>query len=170
MRSGRPNPLDHSLKARDQVGVGAFRLALRALERFQNCLDTVDGGQNKRHRFARRRSTVAKLAHQRLGCVSKRLQTWQAEKAASAFDRVDEAENIIENLGVVWILFETHELDVDHVETFVRLGDKFPQQVVHKKRLRRRALARPPLSVGSVASVSMKRLILVARQRQDPGR
>jgi hypothetical protein len=26
-------------------------------------------------------------------------------------------------------------------------------------------LARPPLSVGSVASVSMKRLILVARQR-----
>jgi hypothetical protein len=31
-------------------------------------------------------------------------------------------------------------------------------------------LARPPLSVGSVASVSMKRLILVARRRQDLAR
>jgi hypothetical protein len=122
---------------------------LRALERFQNCLDTVDGGQNKRHRFARRRSTVAKLAHERLGCVSKRLQTWQAEKAASAFDRVDEAENIIENLGVVWILFETHELDVDHVETFVRLGDKFPQQVVHKKR--------SPTGIGPFTAFRRKR-------------
>ena len=45
----------------------------------------------------------------------------------------------------------------------IGLGDKIPQQVVHKKRLRRRALARPPLSVGSSSSVSVKRLILVAR-------
>lgn len=51
-------------------------------------------------------------------------------------------------MGVVGILLETHKLDVDHVETFVRLGDKFPQQVVHKKRLRRRATARPSLSIG----------------------
>jgi 3-isopropylmalate dehydratase small subunit len=48
---------------------------------------------------------------------------------------VHQAENVAENLGVVGILLETHELDVDHVETFVRLGDKFPQQVVHEKRL-----------------------------------
>jgi hypothetical protein len=81
---------------------------------------------------------------------------------------MDEAKNIIENLGVVWVLLKTHELDVDHVETFICLGDKFPQQVVHEKRLRRRALSRPPLSVGSAASVSMKRLILVARYRHGP--
>src|SRR5262249_39339882 len=106
-----------------------------SLKKFENCLDAVDGGQDKRHRFARRGRAVAKLAHQRLGRVSKRLQTWQAEKAASPLDGVDEAKNIIEDLGVVWILLETHELDVDHVETFVCLGDKFAQQVVHKKRL-----------------------------------
>jgi hypothetical protein len=75
---------------------------------------------------------------------------------------MNEPEDVIENLCVVRVLLETHELDVNHVETFVGLGDKFSQQVVHKKRLRRRALARPPLSVGSVASVSVKRLILVA--------
>jgi hypothetical protein len=68
-------------------------------------------------------------------------------------------------LGVVRILFETHKLDVDHVETFVGLGDKFPQQVVHKNAFSDGLRARPPLSVGSAASVSMKRLILVARYR-----
>ena len=117
-----------------------------------------------RDSFARYRCAVAKLAHQCLGSVGERLQTRQAKKAASAFDGVDEAEDIIEDLLVVWILLETHELDVDHVETFIGLGDKFPQQVVHKKRLRRRALARPPLPIGSAVSVSMKRLILVARR------
>ena len=80
---------------------------------------------------------------------------------------MNEAEDVIENLGVVRVLLKTHELDVDHVETFVRLGDEFPQQVVHKKRLHRRASARPPLSVGSAASVSLKRLILVEWYRQN---
>src|SRR5262249_4775633 len=104
-----------------------------------------------------------KLAHQCLRRVSQRLQAWQPEKTASAFDGVNEAKDIIENPGVVRVLFETHKLDADHVETCVRLGDKVPHQVVHEKRLRRRALSRPPLSVGSAASLSMKRLILVAR-------
>jgi hypothetical protein len=69
---------------------------------------------------------------------------------------MDEPEDIIENFRVVRILLKTHKLDVNNVETIVGLGDKFPQQVVHEKRLRRRALARPPLSVGSAASVSVK--------------
>lgn len=96
--------------------------------------------------FTRGRRAVAELAHQSLGGVSEGLQPRQTKKAASAFDGVNETENIIEDLGVVGILLETHKLDVDHVETFVGLGDKFPQQVVHKKRLRRRAFpseARP---------------------------
>ena len=118
--------------------------------------------------FTRGGRAVAELAHQSLGGVSEGLQPRQTKKAASAFDGVNETENIIEDLGVVGILLETHKLDVDHVETFVGLGDKFPQQVVHKKRLRRRALARPPHSVGSAVGVSMKRLILVGRRKGLP--
>ena len=34
--------------------------------------------------------------------------------------------------GVVGLLLEAHQLDVDRVETFVGLGQKFPQQVVHE--------------------------------------
>jgi hypothetical protein len=75
---------------------------------------------------------------------------------------VHETEDVIEDLGVVRILLETHELDVNHVETLVGLGHEFPQQIVHEKRLRRQAVARPSFSVRSAASVSVKRLILVA--------
>ncbi len=99
--------------------------------------------------------------------MRERFQTRQGEEAAGSLDGVDETEDVIEDLGVVGILLETHELDVDHVETFVGLGHEFPQQVVHEKRLRRQALARLPLSVGSAASVSVKGLILVADWRTD---
>ena len=71
--------------------------------------------------------------------MCERFKARQPKKPASAFDGMDQPEDVIENLRVVRILLKTHEFDVDHVETLVRLGDKFPQQVVHKKRPRRRA-------------------------------
>ena len=77
--------------------------------------------------------------------MCERFEARQPKKPASAFDGMDQPEDVIENLRVVRILLKTHELDVDHVETLVRLGDKFPQQVVHKKRLRRRAWPVRPL-------------------------
>ena len=140
-RRGAGGPTRSTMRSRlgDQIGVGAIRLALLALERFENFLDAVDGGENERDGVAGRRRAVAEFAHQGLGGVRERFQPRQAEKAAGAFDGVDEAENVIEDLGVVRVLLETHELDVDDVETFVRLGHEFPQQVVHEKRLRRRA-------------------------------
>ncbi len=38
--------------------------------------------------------------------------------------------------GVVRLLLEAHELDVDDVEALVGLGQEFPQQVVHRNSLR----------------------------------
>jgi hypothetical protein len=77
---------------------------------------------------------------------------------------MDEAENVVENFGVVGFLFEAHQLDINHVETLVCLGQKFLQQIVHNKSLRRRAQAIGPAPSG-MASVLWKRLILVAFQR-----
>jgi hypothetical protein len=60
-------------------------------------------------------------------------------------------------------LLKTDQLDVNDVETLVGLGHKFPQQVVHgKNAFVERLCAFLPLSVESMASVSMKGLILVA--------
>ena len=66
-----------------------------------------------------------------IGGVGERFQPRQPEEAAGAFDGVDEAEDVIEDLGVVRILLETNQLHVDDIETFARLGQKFPQQLVH---------------------------------------
>jgi hypothetical protein len=47
---------------------------------------------------------------------------------------VHQAENVIENLGVVRVLFEPDEFDIDGVEAFVRLCEEFLEQVVHAKK------------------------------------
>ena len=63
--------------------------------------------------------------------MGERFQARQTEKAAGALDRVDEAENVVEDLGVVGVLLETHEFYVDYVDAFVRLGKELPQKIVH---------------------------------------
>ena len=63
--------------------------------------------------------------------MRERFQARKPEESACAFDRVNEAEDVIEDLRVVWFLLETHELDVDGVEAFIRLSEEFAEQVVH---------------------------------------
>ncbi len=123
----------HALELADQVGIGAFRLLLVLLQSAQNVLEAIDGGQDQRDRLAGDRHAVAKLAHERLSRVGERFQPRQAKKSAGPFDRMDEAKDVIEDLGVVGVLLETNELHVDDVEAFVRLGEEFPQEIVHGK-------------------------------------
>jgi hypothetical protein len=80
--------------------------------------------------------------------MRKRRESRQAKEAARTLDRVNQAENIAEDLGVVWFLFETHKLDVDHVEAFVSFGQEFAEQIVHGNGLRRQARAIGPAPVG----------------------
>ena len=66
--------------------------------------------------------------------------------------------------GVVRLLLEAHELDVDHVEALVRLGQELAQQVVHRQRPSSPGTqAARPLPFGSRLSVLRRRLISVAR-------
>ena len=87
--------------------------------------------EDQRDRFAGHRHAVAELAHQGLGGMRQRLEARQAEEAAGPLDGVDQAENVVENLRVVGFLLEANQLDVDGIEAFVRLGEEFPEQVVH---------------------------------------
>ena len=146
----------------DQVGVVAFRLALVRFELAEHVLDAVDGEQDQRDGLAGDRHAVAELAHQGFGGVRQRFQPRQAEEAAGALDGVDEAEDVVENLGVVRLLLETHELDVDHVEAFVRLGQELPQQVVHRSSLCSGERWPPDQFRPSRLSVASRRLISVA--------
>ena len=107
----------HGVEPLDEVGVVARRLALLRLDRAQDALDAIDGGENESDGRGGDRHSVAELAHQRLGGMRQRLQPGQSEKAASAFDGMDEAKDVAEDLGVVRVLLEAHEFGVDPVET-----------------------------------------------------
>ena len=116
----------------DQVGVGTFRLALMGFKLGEDFLDPVDGEQHQRHSLPGDRRAVAEFAHQAFRGMGQRLKTRQAEKPAGAFDGMDEAEHVAENLGIVGLLLKANEFDVDHVEALVGFDQKLLEQVVHR--------------------------------------
>ena len=133
-RSGRRRAhlAHHLAKLMDQVGVGPFRLALVGFELGEDLLDPVDGEQHQRHRLTGDRRAVAKFAHQAFRGMGQPLKPRQAEKTAGALDGMDEAEHVAENLGIVGLLLEANEFDVDHVEALVSFDQEFLEQVVHR--------------------------------------
>ena len=153
-RSGRHRglPARPCFQLIDQILVGAFGLGLGGLEACQNLLDAVDRGQDQRHGLRGHRHAVAELAHQRLAGMRQRFQPRQPEEAAGALDGVDQAENVIQDLGVVRLLLEPHQLIVDRVQAFAGLGQKLPQQIIHETGLRthRRATSTRLLEFGQL--------------------
>src|SRR4051794_10410208 len=111
--------------------------------------------------------------------MRERLQTRQAQEAASSLNRVDKAKDVIENLGIVRLLLEAHQFSIDDVEALTCLSEELTQQVVHTLgRFRRNTPdsqsvrnSGRPVPVGSDLSVLAKSLILVASlrwQARDP--
>ena len=114
------------MKLDDQILIGAFRLGLGCLKPGENFLDAVDAGQDQRDRFSGHRHAVAEFAHQRLGGMRQRFKTRQAEEAAGALDGVNQPKDIIENLGVVRILLEPHQLIVDRIQALAGFRQELP--------------------------------------------
>jgi len=132
---GRPGRrfylLGHAAEMLDQIAVAAFRLVLPGFDLVEDDLDAVDGGENEGDRLGGDRHAVAELAHQRFGCVRQRFEPGQSEKPARALDGVDEAKDVAEDIGVIRLALEAHQLGVDPRETLAGLGQKLAQQVVH---------------------------------------
>ncbi len=68
--------------------------------------------------------------------MRQRLEPRQPEEAAGTLDGVNQAEDVIQDPGVVRILLEPHQLVVDRIQAFAGLGQKLPQQIVHETGLR----------------------------------
>ena len=124
-------PSRHAAERIDEIAVAAFRFLLALLDGVEDRFDPVDGGEDERDGFRGDRHAVAEFAHQRLGGMRQRFQPRQREKAARAFDGVNQAKNIAENGAVVRFLLEADEFGVDQIETLVGLSQEFTQQVVH---------------------------------------
>ncbi len=87
--------------------------------------------QNDGHTLAGHFLTVAVFPHQGFRCMSECFQTRQSQKAARPLDRVNQPENIAQNLHIVWFLLKLHKLNVNNVETFVGFSQEFAQKIVH---------------------------------------
>ena len=121
----------HALELHDQVAVIAGRLGLILLELIEQDFHAVERRKDQRHRFAGDARAVAEFAHQRFRGMRERFEPRQIEEAAGPFDGVDETEDVVEDLRVVGVLLEAHELDVDDVDALVRFGEEVPKQFVH---------------------------------------
>ncbi|MHC2862572.1 hypothetical protein ACVIYH_003650 [Bradyrhizobium diazoefficiens] len=66
--------------------------------------------------------------------MRQRFQSRQAEEAARPLDGVDQAEDVIQDLGVVRLLLELHQLIVDGVQALAGLRQELPQQIIHENR------------------------------------
>jgi hypothetical protein len=60
----------------------------------------------------------------------------KAQKAAGALDRVHQPEDVIQDLCVVGLLLEPHQLIVDGVQALAGLRQELTQQVIHETGLR----------------------------------
>ncbi|MCY1383471.1 hypothetical protein D9M69_715970 [compost metagenome] len=58
-------------------------------------------------------------------------QPRQADEAAGALDRVDQPENVPQDIAVVGVLLEADEFPIDRVEILAGLRQELLQQLVH---------------------------------------
>ena len=104
------------MKLPDQIDVVSRRLAFVGFEAFENGLDPVDGAKDEGDGLGRDRHAVAEFAHQAFGSVREGLQPGQTEKAAGALDGMDEPKDVAEDVAVIRLLLEAHQLRIDAFE------------------------------------------------------
>ena len=88
-------------------------------------LDTIDALEDDADAIDCDGGAVAILPHQRLGGVCQLGELRQPKKAASPFDRMHQPEDGVEHFGIVGVLLEADELDIELVEAFVGFGKEF---------------------------------------------
>ena len=79
----------------------------------------VDAFEDQRDRVWRyRQFAVAELAEHVLAGMRHGFEPRQAEEAASALDRVHQAEDVAEDLGVAGFAFQPHQLHIEQSPGF----------------------------------------------------
>ena len=85
--------------------------------------DDFDLGGSDRH------PARSRAVEQRLDRVRRGLKAGEAERARVAFDRVERAEDSVEQVGVAGCRFETQNQRLDGAEVIQSLGDEHARQL-----------------------------------------
>ena len=115
----------------DQRLVIAFRLLPLLGELGEDVLDPVDGLKDRGDGAGLDGRAVTELPDHRLGGMGQRFQPGQADEAAGALDRVDQPENVPQDIAVIGVLLEANEFPINRVEILAGLRQELLQQLVH---------------------------------------
>ena len=126
------------LQFADQPVVAAGRLLPLLGEFGQDVLHPVDRLEDGGDGGGAHRGAVAELADDGFGRVGQRFQTGQADEAAGALHRMNQPEDVPQDLAVVGLLLETDEFPINRVEILAGLSQKLLQQVVHARTITQR--------------------------------
>src|ERR1700761_7930416 len=97
--------------------------------------------------------------------MRKRLEPRQSQKTAGAFDGVNQPEDVVQNLGIVRLLLELHQLIVDGIQALAGLRQKLSQKIIHE--IRPSPLGVRTTHFPSVASFYGNPLSLVERLQKN---
>ena len=76
-------------------------------------------------------AAIPEMRQHGFGRVGQGEQARHAKEAASALDRMKDAENAVEQRNVAWIPLERLQLRVEAVKAFGGVGDELGDQVIH---------------------------------------
>ena len=123
----------HRVELRDQFLVVAVRFGLRLFEHRDDFLDPVERSENQTYSLGSNLlDTIAEIAENVFTRMGNGFETRQADKAARTLDRVNESENIAEELRVVRILLQLDDFNVQIIQAFDCLCEEFCKKIVHK--------------------------------------
>ena len=117
----------------DEFGVVALALGVVFLKVAQPRADAVHAVEQRFKNFRRKRQpAVADAAEQIFARVREGFEPFETEKAAAAFERVNDAKNGRQNLAILGRLFEADEVLIELVEVLVGLQQKLTDDVAKR--------------------------------------
>src|SRR5690242_4956418 len=123
--------VEYLLQGGEQCGVGRWRHAVRR-QLTEHSANRCRSVENRVHRIGLERElAVAKLVEQVLGEVAQTDKLGDIEKTGAALDGVKAAEDVVEELAVVWALLQLHELVVDIGKQLRGFGQEVLEQLFH---------------------------------------
>ena len=116
----------------DNFAVVTLRLGTGFFEFGKEHLDGVNRLQNQRDRYGRDfKFAVSDLAEHILAVVGNLFQPGQSEETTGALDGMDQAKDVLQNPGIVGVLLEFHQFDVDNRDAFRGFRQKLVKKIVH---------------------------------------
>src|SRR5260221_9851928 len=109
-----------------------LRFTARCLEIAHDRANPIQAFQDQRNRVGRYfKLAITYLAKHVLASMSDRFQPRQAKKTTGALDGVNKSENVAKQFGIVGILLELDQLDIENREILGGFRQEFTEQIVH---------------------------------------